>query len=125
MKIILAFFSLVVLSGCASIMAGTTQDIAIDSTPSGANCTAVRGQENLASFTTPHLFHVQKTREDIVLSCTQSGYAPTTMTLISHTDAYAIGNGGFGTLAPVTWGIDAARGADNKYDERVTVVLKK
>ena len=112
------------LSSCASIMDGTSQDIEFDSTPSGAVCEVLRGPDVVANITTPATVRVVKTRGDLTVRCSHIGYAPTTVNVVSQTSAYAIGNGGFGLLAPVTYGIDAARGADNKYDEKVIVVLK-
>jgi len=62
------------LSGCASIVKGSSEDIAV-STPSapGANCTLTspRGTWNV---TTPAKVHVLRSIKDMNIACNKDGY---------------------------------------------------
>lgn len=75
----------------------------------------------IGQTTTPGGVVVQKTKDNIQVSCKKEGYETTTATLKSGVAGATWGNiilgGGIG------WAIDSASGADNKYDEYVSVSL--
>jgi hypothetical protein len=108
------------LSGCGTITQGTTQDIAIVSSPPGGHCELDRDGEHVATlYRTPGKVHVDKTKDDIVLTCTKLGYQTASVNLES---GYGIGT--FGNIilgGAVGWGIDSASGADNKYPSTANV----
>lgn len=111
------------LAGCGTITQGTSQDIAITSTPLGASCELTRPDGihvgSLAS--TPGKVHVQKTKHDLTLTCNLQGYQTATALLKS---GYGIGT--FGNIllgGGVGWAIDSASGADNKYPESADVTF--
>ncbi len=117
------------LSACASIISGTTQTIDVNTDPQGASCGLTRqpgAERDAYEFTridpTPGQVTLEKTKYDITLSCAKPGYENATKHLNSDTDATVFGNIIFGGL--IGWGIDSARGADNKYDTTVTLPLK-
>lgn len=108
------------LSGCGTITQGTSQDIAVTSSPSGGHCDLNRDGEHVATlYSTPGRVHVDKTKYDIALTCTKPGYQTASVNLES---GYGIGT--FGNIilgGAIGWGIDSATGADNKYPSAVNV----
>ncbi len=109
------------MSGCASIIDGTSQDIAFDTNPPGGVCELERNGEILGRVSTPGTIHVKKTKHDINVTCTKEGYLPSTAYVNSDIQDATWGNiilgGGIG------WAVDSARGADNKYEGHITVTL--
>ncbi|NOZ66536.1 MAG: hypothetical protein GXP00_08615 [Alphaproteobacteria bacterium] len=108
-------------SGCASIMSGTDQDIAIHTNPEGAECILTRENQQLRKVTTPDNVRVSKLKHDIYVKCSMEGFHDSTAHVNSGTQGSTFGNillgGGIG------WAIDSARGADNKYADVVTVTM--
>ena len=124
LRIVFACAALSVLAGCASIIDGSSQDIEINTTPQGASCTLTRAGETLGSVAeTPGTIKVEKTKDDITVTCKKNGYAASVYVDKSGSDGTTLGNiilgGGIG------WAVDSARGADNKYDTPITLVLSK
>lgn len=109
------------LSGCASILSGTTQTVSFDSNPPGANCQLVRDGKIIGTVTTPGGLTVKKTKYDITVTCKKAGYQDSTGYLKSGIQDETWGNiilgGGIG------WAVDSAAGADNKYDDHITVTM--
>ena len=123
-KSLIAVAGLFLLSGCAAVMEGTTQDISVNTTPEGANCSFVRNGASLgAVLSTPATFHVDKTKDGIAITCNKAGYQPTTYLNASGAPKnnllYILVGG------PAGWGYDSAVGADNLYTSPVTLELKK
>lgn len=117
---ILAAFALI-LSGCASVIDGTSQSIGFASNPPGADCEAWRDGKLVARITTPNTVTVKKTKHDINVTCKMDGYHDSTDYLKSEIQDATWGNillgGGIG------WAIDSASGADNKYSEQITLTM--
>lgn len=116
-----AILGSLLVSACASIIDGTTQQIAIESTPPGAACDFSRQGTVIGQTTTPGGITVKKTKHNIQVSCQKGGYETTTVTLKSGIAGSTFGNivlgGGIG------WAIDSASGSDNKYEEFVSVSM--
>lgn len=110
----------ITLSGCGTITQGTSQDITIVSSPPGGRCDLNRNGEHIATlYRTPGTVNVDKTKNDILLTCTKPGYQKASLDLES---GYGIGT--FGNLilgGAIGWGIDSATGADNKYPSTANV----
>lgn len=111
-----------VLSGCATIVEGTTQKIGVSTTPvSGANCVLTNARGSW-SVTTPAIVEVKRSTTDMVITCKKDGWADGTGTLHSHTSD--------GTTAtallwgPIGVGIDAASGATFHYPDGIEIPLK-
>lgn len=117
----LVLLTAALLSGCASIIAGTSQTITLNSNPPGAQCSLLREGLVIGSVTTPGGVLVKKTKHDIHIKCKKDGYQDATAVLTSGTEGSTWGNiilgGGIG------WAVDSAAGADNKYAEQTTVTL--
>ena len=112
----------VCLSGCASIVEGTSQEILVNTNPVGASCDFVREGNVIAKVTnTPGGVTIKKTKHDITLKCNKEGYQEATYLNHSGADGATFGNiilgGGIG------WAIDSASGSDNKYTGEVNVSL--
>ena len=102
------------LSSCASIVSGTSQEIAITSSPSGADCVVSRQGMTLQQVTTPASPTIQKNRHDLSVACSKSGYATVTQANDSGVEPWLFGNILIGGLVGVI--IDVSSGARNRYD---------
>ena len=124
MRFLLIILSLTVLSACSSIVEGTSQEIVINTAPSGADCSLVREGISIGRVDpTPGAATVKKTKHDITIVCNKKGYQGTTFFNKSDVAGATVGNvilgGGIG------WAIDSASGADNKYTSPVNITLPK
>lgn len=109
------------LSGCASIIKGTTQSIAITTTPvSGANC-MLSSKEGNWPVVTPGVVRVDKTKEDILVRCTKAGYQDGVATIPSNFQGWTLGNLLLGGV--IGLGVDAATGAMNEYPHAFNVPM--
>ena len=110
------------LAGCASIVEGTSQNITVNTSPSGADCGFYREGMKIATVQgTPGSGLVNKTKHDIWVVCVKQGYQMATY--FNHS---GIAGGTFGNIllgGGVGWAIDSASGADNKYDAAVNLTL--
>jgi len=108
------------LAGCGTITQGTSQNITVTSTPPGGHCDLTRKGEHVATLdATPGSVKVDKTKNDILMTCTLAGYQPATVNLESGYGAGTFGNIILGGV--IGWGIDSATGADNKYPSSAQV----
>jgi hypothetical protein len=118
------FIAVILLSGCSSIVSGTSQTLTINTSPEGADCAVVREGRVIGRVSpTPSSIVVQKTKHDITVECTKAGYQKATYYNKSDVEGATFGNivlgGGIG------WAIDSASGADNKYTEIMNITLPK
>ena len=112
----------VCLSGCASIVEGTSQEILVNTNPVGANCDFVREGNVIAHVAnTPGGVTIKKTKHDITLKCTKDGYQEATY--LNHSGAAGATFGNIILGGGIGWAIDSASGSDNKYDGVVNVTL--
>ena len=112
----------VTLSGCGTITQGTSQDIAISTSPPGGHCELNRRGEHVASLTsTPNSVIVDKSTKDITVTCAKPGYQTASLNLESDPSLGLFGNVLIGGLIGV--GIDYATGAANKYPNSALVPL--
>jgi hypothetical protein len=114
--------SLLFLTGCASIIEGTSQEITINTNPPGADCSLNRQGVSIGHVNpTPGAITIKKTKYDIMIVCDKPGYQEATYLNHSGAAGATFGNivaGGF-----IGWGIDSASGADNKYDSPVNISM--
>lgn len=114
-----------VMTGCSSIIEGSTQTLTFNSEPSQATCILTRNGLTIGNVVTPGRIVVEKTKHNILVACSKDGFEDTTATLTSGTAGYTFGNIIFGTaLGGMGWAVDSISGADNKYDNVVNVFLK-
>ena len=121
-KILLAILSAPYFSACGTIVEGTSQTIAVTSSPSGAVCDLQRDGRSISTvMATPAVVRVDKTKDDILVNCALTGYSPASQNLHSGMSAGVFGNIIAGGV--VGWGVDSATGADNEYPSRASVNL--
>jgi hypothetical protein len=117
-----AIFVMAGLGGCASVISGTSQTLTLDTVPSGADCSLSRKGLVIGRVNpTPGAVYVQRTHDDITVTCTKDGYKTGSFLNKSGLEAATLGNIILGGLIGVA--VDAASGANNKYDEKVRIVL--
>ncbi|ABE39780.1 conserved hypothetical protein [Rhodopseudomonas palustris BisB5] len=110
------------LSGCASVTRGTTENISIASTPSGA-LASVAGTDAPFSCVTPCVVEVSRSA-DITVSLSKEGYEPQIIPLTREIS----GGGGAGFAGNlllggvVGMGVDAATGAAMDHKPNPVVV---
>ncbi|MBS0273569.1 MAG: energy transducer TonB [Proteobacteria bacterium] len=109
------------LSGCASVIKGSSQAIAIATPPTtGANC-VLTSKEGSWPVVTPGVVKVERSKEDIVIHCTKAGWQDATQTIPSNFEGWTVGNLLIGGVIGV--GIDAATGAINEYPHAYNVAM--
>lgn len=110
------------LSGCSTIIVGRSQQIMVNTNPSGADCSIYRNGDKIASVVdTPGSAYIEKTKYDIKIECSKEGYQDATYMNHSGTAGATWGNIVAGGL--VGWGVDSATGSDNKYETPVNITL--
>lgn len=124
MKYLLVSAMVLALSGCSSIVEGTSQEIVINTNPPGANCSLMREGVSIGRVDpTPGAVTVKKTKNDMNIVCNKKGYNEATYFNKSDVAGATVGNillgGGIG------WAIDSASGADNKYTSPVNITMEK
>jgi len=111
------------LSGCASVIEGTSQVITVNTNPAGANCTLNRMPEGVIGEinSTPAGVTIKKTKYDITIKCNKAGYQEATY--LNHSGAAGATFGNIVLGGGIGWAIDSASGSDNKYETPVNVTL--
>ena len=121
-KLSLPLYLLVGLNGCASILNGTTESVAVNTTPnSGALC-ALSNHKGTWDVTTPGSVIVHRGSEALNVKCTADGYIPVDEPVIASTDGDVWGNvligGGVGAT------VDTVNGAAWNYPKTITVTMQ-
>lgn len=123
-KFILLAASVAALSGCSSIIEGTSQELVINTSPENCDCALEREGQIIGRVTeTPGGITVKKTKHDITVICKKKGYETAKYFNKSEVAGATVANvilgGGIG------WAIDSANGADNKYTTPMNITLSK
>jgi uncharacterized protein YceK len=109
------------LSGCATIVKGTSQSISVSSPPaSGAQCTLTNSQGTWY-VTTPGNAEVHKTKTDLTIACKKDGFADATKTITPDFNKTTFANVIAGGIIGV--GVDAASGANYEYPQSIEVPM--
>ena len=124
-----AFVRLMMLVGlamtsgaCATMIAGTTQDIYVQTDPMGADCKIDRQGASVGVVRpTPGRVNVSRSKETMIISCTLDGYQQADEVVAASFSGATVGNILLGGLVGIA--IDAASGANNKYPDRVIMVM--
>jgi hypothetical protein len=114
------------LSGCVTIVEGTSQNISVATNPPGATCVFERQGVTTGMITsTPGTLKVRKSKYDITIKCTKPGFQEANYLDHSGTSAYIAGNVATDLLltAGISSIVDSADGADNKYESAVNISL--
>lgn len=105
------------LSGCATVLNGTSQPVEFESDPTGATIETLAGQ----TCTTPCVFEMRR-GDDSMVTFTADGYEPVTIYMQSRTGGSVAGN----LLAGGIIGgvVDASNGASNNlYPDPVYIQM--
>lgn len=118
--ILFSFAIFMFQSNCCTIIHGDTQDISVNSQPSGAKV-IVRG---VHMATTPAVIELKRKESNIVLRFEKEGYEPVEIALKRGTDSWIAGNIIFGGVIGLI--VDFANGAAYKLSpENVQVELRE
>ena len=112
----LAFCVLLGLSmtGCATIVTGTSQPVAIESEPPGAACLVSQGGYQIGAVpSTPGYVSVPKSSESLNVSCSKPGYRTAQQSVPFGLQGWLFGNAVIGGLVGVV--VDFSTGAAYKY----------
>lgn len=115
LRLTMSLVTLGALAGCATIVKGTTQAIAV-TTPGvpGAQCTLTSPSIGTRIVTTPATLTLEKSSDHITVICRKECYQDGTGIIASHTESMAAGNIIAGGV--IGLGVDAMSGAMNRYN---------
>ena len=120
-NLLVALVALGALSGCASIMKGSSQSINITTPPTtGATCTLSSSQGNW-QLTSPGSVTVEKSKDDMQVRCAKQGWQDASGIIPSNFQGWTVGNILLGGV--VGLGVDAATGAINEYPNAFQVPM--
>ncbi|UCU92311.1 PDZ domain-containing protein [Hydrogenophaga taeniospiralis] len=110
------------LTGCASIVSGTTQPISV-STPGceGASCELINDKGKWYVSNTPGSVTINRAYSDLLVKCSKDDLTPSTTSVKSTTKAMAFGNILVGGI--IGAGVDMANGAAYEYPSEVFVPM--
>lgn len=112
----------ILLPGCATVVEGTSQSIAVNTEPAGAACRFSQGGQMIGSITnTPGSLIIRKKHDDIDVTCEKPGYQNATAHLRADLAAATFGNVLIGGIVGVI--LDASTAANVKYDSSVRLVM--
>src|SRR6185312_11360642 len=110
------------ITGCSSIIEGTSQEIMVNTTPAAANCSIDRQGLSIARVDpTPGAATIKKDKYDITIRCNKAGYQQATY--LDHSGVAGATWGNIVAGGGIGWAIDSASGADNKYGSPVNITL--
>ncbi|OGT36989.1 MAG: hypothetical protein A3F11_09275 [Gammaproteobacteria bacterium RIFCSPHIGHO2_12_FULL_37_14] len=112
------------LSGCASIVSGTSQRISVSTAPAkGASCSLENNKGKWYLNNTPGTVTVNRSFNDLQINCKKPGYTPTFKQVASNTKGMVFGNAVFGGILGA--GIDMADGAAYEYPQSIDLPMRK
>lgn len=119
----LALLALVaLLPGCATILKGTQDTVALDTMPPGANCTVDRRGERVGEVpVTPGTVRVSKSRHDLNVTCAREGYQTAQTVANPRFNGATFFNILLGGIPGMV--VDAASGANMTYPPEVRLGL--
>ncbi len=126
-KMALGAAAAVVLSGCATLLEGTSQEILITTNPAGATCTLEREGQTIATVnTTPGAALVKRRKHDITVRCKKDGFEEAVYVNDSGLASGAVAGNVAADLvltAGLSSIVDSASGADNQYESTVNITM--
>ncbi len=114
------------LSACVSVFEGTSQELSVATSPSGASCAFEREGKSLGVIpSTPGTLVVKKSKYDITIRCNKPGYQEASYINHSGTSSTIAANVVVDILltAGISSIVDSANGADNWYTPAVNITL--
>lgn len=121
--LLVAMFGAMELTGCASIVDGTTQSVSIKTTPvEGARCTLTNNKGKWFVDSTPGSVTVHRSYEPLYVICQKIDYSKGKLDYNSKTKPMVFGNILFGGIIGAA--IDIGDGAAYRYPQIITVPLE-
>ena len=122
MKLLALVIVAALTAGCATIVKGTTQAVALD-TPGapGAKCELSSPGVGTQTVTTPATFQLEKSQHNVNVTCRKTCFQDGVGVIASYTEGMTAGNVLVGGV--IGLGVDAATGAMNKYADRTSVTM--
>lgn len=119
-----ALVAAALLSGCASIISGSHDDIMVKTDPEGADCTVYQGAEVLGHVNpTPGGIVVPRSYNDIFVRCVKEDYEGEAMNT-SGLNGWVFGNIIFGLIgAPIGVIVDTSTSNATSYDPATHVAM--
>lgn len=109
------------LCGCASITTGSSETIAVASTPAdGASCVLSNGNGNW-TVTTPGTVEVARSSHDMNVKCSKPGYADAAAVVPAKLQPWSVAS--VVLTGPVGVFVDTTTGAINRYSSTITVPM--
>lgn len=110
------------LPACATILEGSSQEMTVDTSPAGANCSFDRKGDHLGDIApTPGSLKLEKSKNDLSVTCAKPGYATATVMqqpkFVGTTFLNLLVGGGIGFI------VDASSGANFVYPAQVKLDL--
>lgn len=125
LRVLIVVAALTQIVGCASIVSGSNQSISVETKNDGGSVVGAscRLTNNKGTWyvTTPGSTTVQRSFEDLGVTCTKQEHEERTVAIKSTTKAMAFGNILFGGVIGV--GVDVATGAAYDYPPVVSIAL--
>ena len=113
---------LAMLSACATLVNGSSQNVTVSTNPPGASCTLDRVGARVGAIpATPGSVRVDKSKNDLSVTCAKGGYQTATVAHPPSFGAATFGNIIAGGVIGVV--VDAASGANYTYPDDVRVDL--
>jgi hypothetical protein len=113
------------LTGCASIVSGTSQVVSVETLHAGTNLAGasckLENDKGVYYVTTPGTVTVHRAYGDMNVKCEKAGFDPGMATVKSSTKAMMAGNIVFGGF--IGAGVDAASGAAYDYPALFQVLM--
>jgi len=113
------------LTGCASIVSGTSQVVSVETMHTGGNVAGatckLENDKGVYYVTTPGTVTVHRAYGDMNVKCEKAGFEPGLATVKSSTKAMMAGNILFGGV--IGAGVDAASGAAYDYPALFQVLM--
>ena len=113
------------LTGCASIVSGTSQVVSVETLHTGGNLAGasckLENDKGVYYVTTPGTVTVHRAYGDMNVKCEKAGFDPGLATVKSSTKAMMAGNIVFGGF--IGAGVDAASGAAYDYPALFQVMM--
>jgi len=115
--------ALIGLGGCATVVKGTTQEIAVNTTPAGGSCDVSQKGKVVAQTGKHSKVKVDRSGNSLSVSCKKEPEhpQPRTVEISSKFNGATVGNVLLGGLVGIV--VDASTGANYSYPEEVMVDL--
>lgn len=117
-----ALCALLIATGCATVVKGRSQVLAVNTDPVGASCTLRRNDGTVGAVNpTPGTVQISKAGVPIDVTCIRHGYLEANVRLSPSVQGWTAGNAVFGGVVGLI--VDAGSGAIYEYPGEIVVKL--